>query len=54
MKKHKQWEEDEGFSSGKPVEKDYYTKYRHKIYDYDEEEYDDEYGDEYYDYGDDE
>lgn len=49
----RQWEDDDAHSSGRPVEKDYYTKYRNKVYEYDDYETDDdEYSEEYYDYGD--
>lgn len=51
MKNRRYFEDEEEYVSRRPQEKDVYDKYRHKVYDYDEEEsWDDDYvGDDYFD-----
>lgn len=45
MSRKKYWDEDDTYGGGRPVEKDYYEKYRHRLYDYADDEDDLNYGD---------
>ena len=52
MKNRRYWDDEDDYASSRPQQKDVYDKYRHKLYDYDDEEetFDDDYvGDEYFD-----
>lgn len=35
MGRREDWDDDGDYVSGRPQQRDYYDKYRHKIYDYD-------------------
>jgi hypothetical protein len=51
MKNRRYWDDDEEYT-GRPQQKDVYEKYRHKLYDYDDDEetWDDDYvSEEYFD-----
>jgi hypothetical protein len=51
MRNNRYWEEEEGSPQGRREERDYMTKYRHKIYDYTDD--DDDYNDDEESYSDD-
>lgn len=38
MGRREDWDDDGDYVKGRPHERDYYGKYRHKIYDYDEDD----------------